>query len=342
VLIDGLELDLTGLQIRPGLINAHDHLEFSLFPKLGSGLYRNAADWARDIYRPNESPVREHLRVPKTVRLLWGGLRNLLSGVTTVCHHNPYHPIFDADFPVRVVKDIAWAHSVAFSSDLRESFAAASPRDPFVLHAGEGVDPVSAEEAFLLDRMGLLGPRTVLVHAVGFDRSGWDLVRRSGASVIWCPRSNLAILGRTMDIGLVREMGIPIALGTDSPLTAGGDLLDEIQFARDHGVGDDDIARWTGEEARHVLKISGEQDDFIAVREFGAAPELVVCRGHVQLISERLARGFSTADLKGWFRLHVQSRPPVFVRVDTRVLMQRTLEALGGGPICLGGREVYS
>src|SRR5262245_47510100 len=83
-------IDLENRLILPGLINAHDHLEFNLFPRLGRGPYSNSADWARDIYQPEVSPVREHLSVPRNIRMLWGGLKNLLCGVTTVCHHNPY------------------------------------------------------------------------------------------------------------------------------------------------------------------------------------------------------------------------------------------------------------
>src|SRR6202011_1306066 len=74
-------LDLEGHLILPGLINAHDHLEFNLYPRMGHGPYSNAGAWARDIYRPHESPIAEHLWVPKRTRLLWGGLKNLLSGV---------------------------------------------------------------------------------------------------------------------------------------------------------------------------------------------------------------------------------------------------------------------
>ena len=96
--VEGVALDLDGLCVMPGLVNAHDHLEFALFPRLGRGPYPNAAAWARDVYHPDRSPVREHLAVPKELRLLWGGLRNLLAGVTTVWHHNPYHPAFDQDF----------------------------------------------------------------------------------------------------------------------------------------------------------------------------------------------------------------------------------------------------
>src|ERR1700761_1187771 len=96
-------LDLSGLEIAPGLINAHDHLGFALFPQLGSGPYENATAWARDIYHPERDPVRTHLRVPKRLRLLWGGLRNLLSGVTAVGHHDPWDPAFEEPFPVEVI-----------------------------------------------------------------------------------------------------------------------------------------------------------------------------------------------------------------------------------------------
>src|SRR5581483_7134082 len=66
------QLDLSGYLLLPGLINAHDHLEFNLFPRLGNGPYPNAAAWARDIYQPGCDPIKQHLRVPKPARLLWG------------------------------------------------------------------------------------------------------------------------------------------------------------------------------------------------------------------------------------------------------------------------------
>src|SRR6266567_8406320 len=129
----GSDLDLAGHLVMPGLINAHDHLEFNLFPQLGQGTYANAGEWARDIYHPDRSPIREHLRVAKPVRLWWGALKNLLSGVTTVCHHNPYEPeIFNADFPIRVVRRFAWAHSLEFEPDLAARYRKAPPNYPFL------------------------------------------------------------------------------------------------------------------------------------------------------------------------------------------------------------------
>ncbi len=229
MIVDGHNLDLSGLEIMPGLINAHDHLHFALFPQLGSGPYANATDWAHDIYLPQEDPVRRHLRVPKELRLLWGGLRNLLAGVTTVSHHDHWHPVFEGNFPVRVVREYGWAHSLEFTADVRAAFDAAPPGAPFLIHLGEGTDESAAQEIFRLDEMGALSTRTVLIHAVGLTTEGWARAGEAGAAMIWCPRSNIFTLGRTVDPRAL-DPARPRAMGTDSSITAGGDLLDELRF----------------------------------------------------------------------------------------------------------------
>src|SRR6202035_3720818 len=105
-------IDLPGYLLLPGLINAHDHLEFGLFPNLGSGPYQNSVEWAKEIHHSHASLIARHRKVPKPVRLWWGAVRNLLCGVTTVCHHNPVTPeLVDPEFPIRVISDFGWAHS---------------------------------------------------------------------------------------------------------------------------------------------------------------------------------------------------------------------------------------
>jgi cytosine/adenosine deaminase-related metal-dependent hydrolase len=331
---DGVDLDLGGLQVLPGLINAHDHLQFALFPRLGSGPYANAAEWAQDIHHPERDPVRRHLLVPKRLRLIWGGLRNLVAGVTTVSHHDSYHPIFDEDFPTRVIKNYGWAHSLAFTEDVRARFDATPPGAPFVIHLGEGTDASAAEEVFRLHKLGALDRRTVLVHAVGLTREGWDLVRTTGASVIWCPRSNLFTLGRTLSVEALE--GIQIALGTDSSLTSEGDLLDEL----DHiGEVPFRVSLVTAAAAR-ILRLPPCPGDWIAVPQFGAPPELVVIGGRIHLISLELAAALPSGLRQEFHPLKIQSRPPVLVRWNIPQLLQDTCLYLGPDPIRLAGREV--
>jgi len=183
-------VDLSGCIVLPGLVNAHDHLEFNLFPRLGNGPYANSEEWARDIYRPEASPIRQHLAVPKPVRLWWGALKNLLCGVTTVCHHNPYiEEVFDADFPIYVVKRYGWAHSLAFEKHLLDAFRSTPPESPLLLHLSEGKDSRSEKEIFVLERLGALDSRTVAVHGVGMNAAALCLLRERNAALA-SPRLN--------------------------------------------------------------------------------------------------------------------------------------------------------
>jgi cytosine/adenosine deaminase-related metal-dependent hydrolase len=329
----GIDLDLEGLQILPGLINAHDHLELNLFPRLGRGVYPNASCWARDIYHPDRTPIREHLRVSKELRLLWGGLKNLLSGVTLVCHHNPSHPVFDRNFPVRVAESLGWAHSLDFSPDLAERFRATPEDCVFIVHLGEGTDRQSACEIFRLRDAGALDARTVLVHAVALDKAGLELVRNAGAAIVWCPSANLFTLGRT----LKPPEGIPLALGTDSAITGEGDLLDEIALART--LTKRDVLPMVSTDAARILRIP-PNDDFIAAPEFGRAPELVVIDERIRLISPKLAEQLPPESRAGFQSITLEGRAPVLVDMNVGELYRLTLEALGGDELRLAGKRV--
>ena len=169
-------------------------------PGLEMGPYADAKSWATDIYRPEESPIRELLRVSKSTRLFWGGLKNLFSGVTTVCHHNPYdEEIFRTHFPVRVMDSYRWAHSLDFFSATEQSLEHLPENAPFQIHLGEGTGERSRLEIYELDKMGLLHKHSVLIHGVAFEENEWKLIRKRGASVIWCPSSNLFTLGKTLE-----------------------------------------------------------------------------------------------------------------------------------------------
>ena len=262
-----MRIDASGYIALPGLINAHDHLEFNLYPRLGRGPYPNSKAWAEDVYAPHRDPIRQQLQVPKSVRLVWGGIKNLLSGVTTVCHHNRRDdPTLDDHFPVRVIKRFGWAHSLDFSPDVRERFLATPKSWPFILHLGEATDAHGVEEIFKLHEMGALDNRTILVHAVALDSKGLALAKTCGGSLIWCPSSNLFMLGKTLEARVLRSR-LPIALGSDSAVTAEGDLLDELRVAR-HRVDRRRLYGMVTDAPRNMLRL-GEWLRNIGSRESG-------------------------------------------------------------------------
>ena len=302
-------INLSGYLLLPGLINAHDHLEFSLFPNLGVGPYLNSAEWAREIHRTQAATIACHRKVPKPTRLLWGAIRNLLCGVTTVCHHNPLsRELIAADFPVRVLAKFGWAHSLAMDPNLLHNFDHTPPNLPFVVHAAEGVDAKSAQEIFDLDRLEVLDERTVLVHGLALNHKAISLLNQRRSALVICPTSNQFLFHSALSATLIKSIHT-VVLGSDSPLTAAGDLLDEINFARNEiGLDAESLFDMVTVRSASVLRLRngegrlrpGAVADLIAVRDKGLTPaetvaqltvdqvELVILGGRVQLASDSL------------------------------------------------------
>jgi cytosine/adenosine deaminase-related metal-dependent hydrolase len=226
-------------EVRPGLINPHEHLHRNHYGRLGAPPYPNAYAWGRDIHGRNAAEIEEGRQLPRREALLRGAWKNLFAGVTTVVHHDAWEPDFKRDFPLRVAR-VRTIHSLGFEPDIARAAAAdaGAAACPLAVHLAEGVDALSAQEVRDLDDLGLLDERLIAVHAVGPDADGIARLRASGAAVAWCPTSNLFLFGRTAPAELLAP-GMDVLVGSDSLLTADGDLLDELRAARRLGMVDD-------------------------------------------------------------------------------------------------------
>jgi cytosine/adenosine deaminase-related metal-dependent hydrolase len=302
------KVDLRGQLILPGLINAHDHLQFGDFPRLGRGPYPSWREWAADIYQPREMPLRGLLEIPKEERL-WAGIRrNVLAGVTTVCHHDASYPmLMRTDIPLTVHREFGWAHSPD-DPDWIERYAQTPEAWPFIMHCAEGLDSISRGEIAKIGSAGKLNDRMVLVHAVGAMQQDWLNMHAAGTWVVWCPTSNLHIPGRTLEREVL--LSYPrIALGSDSPISAAGDLLDELQAARNLlDIPAELLYRMVTTRASQLLRLkAGEGElsvggaaDLLMVRDAGLSPceslaaleradlSGVMHRGRFALVAEEL------------------------------------------------------
>jgi cytosine/adenosine deaminase-related metal-dependent hydrolase/ubiquinone/menaquinone biosynthesis C-methylase UbiE len=357
-------LDLHDYVLLPGLINAHDHLEFGLFPKLGrprgASSYRNSPEWGKEIHQVHADIIERHKQIPKKTQIWWGAIRNLLCGVTTVCHHNPVHAEMTlADFPVRVLSRFGWSHSLALDPHLADKFQA-TPRDyPFILHAAEGIDEESRNEISELDHMHLLDERTVLVHGLACTALEIDLINRCHASLVVCPTSNRYLFAKTLSRDMLTSIE-RVALGSDSPITADGDLLEEIRYLfTEAGLHENTIYQMVTTNPADIFRLQEGQGrieesglaDLIAVRSRHNTPagtvsnlcfgdvELVLLAGVVQMASphlfERLPHdlraGMELVEVAGhrrWIRSHLQ---PLFETAE---------RTLGENNLLLCGRQL--
>jgi cytosine/adenosine deaminase-related metal-dependent hydrolase len=327
------DVDLTDHLVFPGLVNAHDHLHVNGVPPLPqTAPFPNAYAWARAFEAHFRVPeVAAALAVPAAIRYRQGGLKNLLAGVTTVGHHDPWHPALDEpEFPVGLCRRFGWCHSLGqaprwggrlgrllaprpgtFGPPARSSFRRTPANAPWIIHLAEGTDRVAAGELDALERLGLLRANTVLVHGVALDDEGVARTIAAGAAVVWCPASNLAILGKTLSPRALFAAG-RLALGTDSRLSGSRDLLDELRVAAKHGdLSAKELFFLASAAGARVLRVPdvgglnvGQRGDVVILRDTGADPyqALVgarradlraVVRGGVPLVAD--------PDFQGWF-----------------------------------------
>ena len=282
--------DLEGRLLLPALVNGHDHLDFSTFPALGHPPYASAYEWAADVDAGHGDPrVREALAVPLVERLWLGGLRNLLSGVAAVVHHNPWHRSLGDGFPVRVLERYQFAHSPGLTPELRRTYRSTDRRIPWMVHAAEGTDARCRAEVGLLAEQNLVRQNTVVVHAMAVSEGDAALLAERKACAVWCPESNQRLYGATAPVAMLRAAGVRVGLGSDSPVSGVRDALSNLAAARASGlVADEDLLAMATTVTAEVARLpvgalaEGAPADLLAVSSRDAL--LSGSRGAVDLL----------------------------------------------------------
>lgn len=278
-------VDLRDHLIFPGLINAHDHLHVNAVPPLPAHApFPNSYAWIAAFQAHFNTPeVVCALQIPKALRMRHGALKNLLAGTTCVAHHDPWHPVLDEDdFPVALLRRYGWSYALGwpdYGPPLQQSFAATPFDRPWLIHLAEGTDAVAQAELALLDQFGCLASNSVLIHGVGLREQDVERVIAHDAAVVWCPGSNLALLGRTLDPRRLCQAG-RLALGSDSRVSGARDLLQELTGVIDgYGLSSAQLLQLVTTHAARILRmpsrghlLPGAHADMVIVEDLGGDP----------------------------------------------------------------------
>ncbi|HUD60400.1 MAG TPA: amidohydrolase family protein [Acetobacteraceae bacterium] len=155
---------------------------------------------------------------------------------------------------------------------LRESWEAATEKNlPFTTHCAQSVNEFNV----MVQRhgktpvqwardIGILGPRTILGHAIFIDEHSWlhwhtredlGILAGSGTSIAHCP-SPFARYGQTLeDFGRYRRAGVTIGFGTD---VAPHNLIEEMRLAAILArVSAEDITTTSTAELFHAATVGG-------------------------------------------------------------------------------------
>ncbi len=294
---------IPGHVVLPALVNAHDHLSLNHYPRTRPrDRYVSAHDWGRDVDALlDQPPYRELRALPITDRLFIGGVKNLLCGALTVMHHDPPHPsLWGRDYPVRVLRRYTWAHSFGFADEqtIVRAHRRARWGSRFWMHLAEGTDDRAAGEYARLAALGCADARTVIVHGVGLTDADIAHGARRVRALVTCPTTNLSLLGTTARLDAWRAAGGQVWVGSDSRLTAAGDLLDEIAVLCHEGEPAADALRRV---MREMMLPGGAPDDWIVVPERARMPlrradlALVVRSGRALIGDPALMRAHARA-----------------------------------------------
>lgn len=244
--------ELEGALALPGFINAHDHLDFNLFPQLGKGLYQNYCEWGPRIQVENKDLVSQVQQVPHETRVQWGLYKNLLNGFTAVANHGPRLKI--AQPLIHVFQEFQSLHSPGFEKNWKlkilNPFKAGKP---VIIHAGEGTDKTASAELDALSRCNYLKRKIIIIHGVAMNARQ----AASFSGLAWCPASNFFLFGKTADIKTLKEK-IKIAFGTDSTLTAPWNAWEHFRTALDTGMASEaELLAMLGMNAAGIFGLTG-------------------------------------------------------------------------------------
>lgn len=245
-------LTAPGSVVSPGLINAHDHLAFNYLPPLKiTERYTNRHQWQLGLdghtiltARPDSAPAR----------LVWSELRQLLVGTTALAGGAPapggLRNLDRAGFrlglagpPVRyVVFPLQDKRTPPRTTDCGYPVFGRLPAPPrpaagrLVPHVAEGTDAATTNEfrclaGLLPGSYQVLPDSSALVHALALGPTDTQWLAAHGMSVVWSPRSNLALYGQTAPVARYDSLGINLALGTDWLLTGSATLPAEMRCA---------------------------------------------------------------------------------------------------------------
>lgn len=233
--------------ISPGLINTHDHITYAhnAPPQAETERFEHRHDWRLGLHCHSElgssgGATDDEIRFGE-LRFLMGGATStagagsatgLLRNLDKADQEGLNQPAVTlSTFPLG---DTGGTQASAGCNHFQ--IGSAGSTDAFLAHVSEGIDAYARNEFACLSSKAnggkdLLLPKSGFIHAIGVTPRDYAEMAAEGASLIWSPRSNIALYGDTASVAAASRLGVRIALGTDWISSGSMNLLRELRCA---------------------------------------------------------------------------------------------------------------
>jgi hypothetical protein len=244
----------TNAVVSPGFVNSHDHTDYDHQPPAVTGdtRYQHRNEWRTGA--DGATPIKYQSYSDDPTVNATAELRFLMSGVTSLVGSggvaglvrnlalSSYDSastegltgptVFFDTFPLGDSNGVIISSGCAYPSIVSTQTAFAGG-GVFAPHFAEGIDPGAENELVCADSMtlGLITPKTTILHAVGTNARDVAAIQSAGAHVVWAPRSNIMLYGNTMPVTEMKTAGVSIALGTDWLPSGSMNMLRELACA---------------------------------------------------------------------------------------------------------------
>jgi 5-methylthioadenosine/S-adenosylhomocysteine deaminase len=259
----GNAVDVGGV-IVPGFVDLHNHFTWNVLPRwTPTARYGNRYEWQEEAaYALNLSgphyaltaaglgcAMNRYAEIKALVNGATAGVGGLSNRAENTCIVGLLRNLdLASDLPGGALNAERLRNVVfPFESDAatEEAIRAVDPAAPdgsgklraVVMHAAEGVDAASRREFRMLQVHGYLRPGVSISHGLALTAAQFKELADKKVGLIWSPRSNIELYGRTSDVASAKNAGVTIAIAPDWSPTGSAGMLAEIATAWKLNVG---------------------------------------------------------------------------------------------------------
>ncbi|WP_342378665.1 lamin tail domain-containing protein [Myxococcus stipitatus] len=237
--------------ISPGLINAHDHVNYRSPPLASSDeRYEQRLDWHHGLRNHTELNNSSAAGVDA---VSFAELRHLMAGTTSIAgagsggsagllrnldivlvsrQEGPdLWPVVSSLYPLGDTETDTYAEGCGYSFLPRTS---SLPRyAAYLPHIAEGINKEAFNEFRCVSAGAndVLMARTALVQGIALTAREIGLMADRGTGLVWTPRSNIALYGDTAMLPAFKRMGVSVALSTEWLQSGSMNMLRELKCA---------------------------------------------------------------------------------------------------------------